>query len=389
MTARKETAGEQELKILIGPKFPLWAQHPTDLSNQKVPGTNTVELIFAPAAAAIIFIKETGEDTGVSLANAGYDPNETRIPAGQPVGGQWTAAGAGGAQITKALVETPPPRLVLSGGNDWRLGESLPDLTGESGVEPITWGDVAEVWKGEGDAVTETVCGMWNAAWHPITTAEGIREGLSIFAKDPGGTLKAIGQQIADDFTGGDLRKAGKLVGLVLITLGTGVAAGKLATLLPKVPLPLLVRKVVAAASGKPVRLTAEEAEIIQRVMSGEVLQAPHSGLLKALQSGTDVLVPPGTTGIRTMMADITANTGNEVALLRLTNGSRVFRLGTPKYVLLGPDVKTVIAHTHSGGILEFSESDFDALTARGQRSSVLIDPKSAFGTRVSISGKW
>jgi len=267
MTARKETAGEQELKILIGPKFPLWAQHPTDLSNQKVPGTNTVELIFAPAAAAIIFIKETGEDTGVSLANAGYDPNETRIPAGQPVGGQWTAAGAGGAQITKALVETPPPRLVLSGGNDWRLGESLPDLTGESGVEPITWGDVAEVWKGEGDAVTETVCGMWNAAWHPITTAEGIGEGLSIFAKDPGGTLKAIGQQIADDFTGGDLRKAGKLVGLVLITLGTGLAAGKLAPLLRKVPLAPLVRKVVAAASGKPVRLTPEEAEIVDRTL--------------------------------------------------------------------------------------------------------------------------
>jgi len=141
-----------------------------------------------------------------------------------------------------------------------------------SALEPITWGDVAEVWKGEGDAITETVCGLWNTIWHPITTAEGIAEGATLFAKDPGGTLKAIGQQIADDFTGGDLRKAGKLVGLVVITLVTGVAAGKLAPLLRKVPLGPLVRKVVAAASGKPVRLIPEEAETVQRVMGGEAL---------------------------------------------------------------------------------------------------------------------
>jgi hypothetical protein len=96
------------------------------MANQKSPGTNTVEMIFAPAAAAIMFTNETGEDTGVSLANAGYDPNEARIPAGH--------AGAAGAQSNKALVETPPPGLVLSGGNDWRLGESLPDLTGASAM---------------------------------------------------------------------------------------------------------------------------------------------------------------------------------------------------------------------------------------------------------------
>ena len=104
------------------------------MPDQNLPGANTVELIFAPAAAAILFTKETGEDTGVPLANAGYDPNEARIPAGQAGGGQWTAAGAAGAQSNKALVETPPPGLVLSGGYDWRLGESLPDLTGASAM---------------------------------------------------------------------------------------------------------------------------------------------------------------------------------------------------------------------------------------------------------------
>jgi len=257
-------AGEQELKIFIGPTFALRARPRADMANQKSPGTNTVELIFAPAAAVIIFTNETGEDTGVSLANAGYDPNEARIPAGQPGGGQWTAAGAGGAQITKA----PSSGLVLSGGNDWRLGESLPDLTGDSGVEPITWGEEAEVSKGYGDAITETVRAMWNAAlfpitaaWDPITTAKGVGEGVTHLVKDPGGTLRAIGRQIADDFTGGDLRKAAKLVGLVLISsVDPESAPEDLASLLPKVE---------AAAAGETVRFTAEEAGTLQRTFQG------------------------------------------------------------------------------------------------------------------------
>jgi len=94
-------AGEQDLKIVIGPSFALRPQHRTDTANQKSPDANTAELIFAPAAAAFFVItNETGEDTGVPLANAGFDPRELRIPAGQPGGGQWSAAGAGG---------TPPP----------------------------------------------------------------------------------------------------------------------------------------------------------------------------------------------------------------------------------------------------------------------------------------
>jgi hypothetical protein len=57
----------------------------------------TIELIFAPAAAAIEIIKGTGDDTGDSFANAGYDPDEPRVAAGQTGGGQWTSGDAGAA----------------------------------------------------------------------------------------------------------------------------------------------------------------------------------------------------------------------------------------------------------------------------------------------------
>ena len=148
-----------------------------------------------------------------------------------------------------------------------------------SALEPITWGDVAEVWKGEGDAITETVCGLWNTIWHPITTAEGIAEGATLFAKDPGGTLKAIGQQIADDFTGGDLRKAAKLVGLVLISsVDPESAPEDLASLLPKVE---------AAAAG--------EAEIVQRVI-GSTGQVGEDAL-KALGGESQVYFKTSLTG--------------------------------------------------------------------------------------------
>ena len=76
--------------------------------------------------------------------------------------------------------------------------------------------------------------------------------------------------------------------------------------------------------------------------------------------------------------------------LLRLTTGSRVFRLGDANSIPLGPDVETVIAHTHPSGVLEFSEPDINSLTRRGQPSSVLIDPKSATEyCQVEMIGGW
>lgn len=121
---------------------------------------------------------------------------------------------------------------------------------------------------------------------------------------------------------------------------------------------------------------------------TGDALQAPHTGMMKVLQSGVDVPVPQGATGIRTMMADITATIGNEVGLLRPNDGSRVLRIDGPNELSL-ENVETVIVHTQPNGILEFSGADIRALTERDQLSSILIDPQSAVGVRVGVSGNW
>ena len=94
---RRRTGAEVEEEELIfnGPIFRLTPQQGTGMSNQKSPGPNTVELIFAPAAASLVF--EGEEDFEDPVANEGYDPDEPRIPAGQPGGSQWTRAGAGEA----------------------------------------------------------------------------------------------------------------------------------------------------------------------------------------------------------------------------------------------------------------------------------------------------
>jgi len=166
-----------------------------------------------------------------------------------------------------------PSTTVLSAGNKWTPGEKKPDSTGLDAVADYL-GNVAEVWKGYGDAITETVTSLWNAARHPINAAKGVARGVAQIIKDPVGTLKAIGWQIADDFTSGDPRKAGKLVGQALIALaGTEFSGEKLATLLPKVE---------AAAAGEEVTLTAEEAAIVQKVMSGEEsLATKGEGLIR------------------------------------------------------------------------------------------------------------
>lgn len=163
---------------------------------------------------------------------------------------------------------------VLSGGNRWTPGEPTPDSPALDAVKAYL-GDVAEVWKGYGDAIIDTVSGLWNAAQHPISTAKGVARGAAQIVKDPVGALKAIGKQIADDFTSGDPRKAGKLVGQVLIALaGAELSPQKLATLLPKVE---------AAAAGEAVNLTAEEAEAVSNVLKGELSPAPaEQGLKKA-----------------------------------------------------------------------------------------------------------
>jgi hypothetical protein len=116
-----------------------------------------------------------------------------------------------------------------------------------------------------------------------------------------------------------------------------------------------------------------------------DALSAPDAALVRSLQSGADIPVPCGSTEIRTMMSDLTLNTGNEVALLRMADGSRILRMGGPRNVPLGNNVETVIAHTHPSGRLAFSQADIAAFLARGQRSSVIIDPNANMGARIPV----
>lgn len=51
------------------------------MANEKSPAASIAQLIFAPAASAI-FVEEGKEKPGVPLANAGFDPDEPRLPAG-------------------------------------------------------------------------------------------------------------------------------------------------------------------------------------------------------------------------------------------------------------------------------------------------------------------
>jgi hypothetical protein len=53
---------------------------------------------------------------GDSLANAGFNPNEPRVPAHQPGGGQWTTGAPGGVQMA-------PSTTVLSGRNGLLPGQ--------------------------------------------------------------------------------------------------------------------------------------------------------------------------------------------------------------------------------------------------------------------------
>jgi hypothetical protein len=61
------------------------------------------------------------------LANAGYNPDEPRLPAGQHGGGQWTSAGVGGVQNAKGQAQMATSTMVLSGENRWTAGERTSD----------------------------------------------------------------------------------------------------------------------------------------------------------------------------------------------------------------------------------------------------------------------
>src|SRR5262249_1948947 len=89
------------------------------------------------------------------------------------------------------------------------------------------------------------------------------------------------------------------------------------------------------------------------------------------LESGRDLPMPPGSASVE-MMSGITAATGKEVALLRSPDGQRYMKLGDEHSVDRPPGTK-IIAHTHPGGNLTFSNEDIAALRDTHQGSSVLV----------------
>jgi hypothetical protein len=107
-----------------------------------------------------------------------------------------------------------------------------------------------------------------------------------------------------------------------------------------------------------------------------------YGDLIYQLDQG-DVLVGRGGKSAQ-MMAAISNATGRELALLRLTSGQQVWRLGDAGSVAVGPDVATVIAHVHPSGDLSFSRADVAELQLRDQRSSVLVAPTGT-ATRLEV----
>ena len=138
-------------------------------------------------------------------------------------------------------------------------------------------------------------------------------------------------------------------------------------------------------------------------------LRARNRAMIRALEAGEDVHIFNHTQGLRQLMADLTAATGKEVALLRITRGElgRVLRLGTERSVNFSGAIR-VIAHTHPSGNLALSlnmelvggrwvlTGDVPALMAlesvgrAGQvvvpRSSVVIGPSGA-AARFPLTG--
>jgi hypothetical protein len=110
---------------------------------------------------------------------------------------------------------------------------------------------------------------------------------------------------------------------------------------------------------------------------------------IRMMQGGSDWEMPvrKRAVPIRQMMADISAVTGNEVALVRLKDGRRVLRMGTADEIP-PHDIVRMIAHTHPSGNMFFSRGDVQKFIGNPKKpkSSVLIDPADGFATRLHIS---
>jgi proteasome lid subunit RPN8/RPN11 len=78
-------------------------------------------------------------------------------------------------------------------------------------------------------------------------------------------------------------------------------------------------------------------------------------------------------------MAELQQVTGNEFALARLSDGSRVLIKGTANSVVLPESTVRLIAHTHPGLQVAPSYADLTTLQALQQRWSLIISENNSW----------
>jgi hypothetical protein len=98
----------------------------------------------------------------------------------------------------------------------------------------------------------------------------------------------------------------------------------------------------------------------------------------------------------RQVLADLTAVTGKEVALLILPGGRQIIRVGTSSSRVSAKGATEIVAHTHPNGFLMLSDdaakaaaADTKQLAARGQYQTYLVGPAGDLVKWQSPSETW
>jgi hypothetical protein len=360
-----------------------------------------------------------------ALANAGYNPNEPRIPKGQHGGGQWTTGGAAGGDQNEKERAADASRLELLAKRYLQEAKSEQQKA-DLAADEFGLGDEYQRLEAAAKAAKDLAAEMQRRAY--ILTHGTEANYRNLMLKEYGinnPDLDSIAAYYAKKFNDQPTLNwlklqhpaprprldPNSLAMMALFPEGEAAEEALGAGSAPETSVFNQATRIEEGAAqsdgeasvGEPRASTgggqtgesdsgpSQKGQIGKgkEQSGGKGLLGPRSSTIKKLASGEDVPVPQGTTGIRAAMAEITNRTGNEVGLFRLTNGTRVLRMGGPDYINGGQEIERIIAHTHPSGTLRLSKTDVASLTRMGQRSTVIIVPRGAFGKRFSTSGNW
>ena len=144
--------------------------------------------------------------------------------------------------------------------------------------------EVGQMWKGYGEAGKDAVVGTYQAARHPIDTVTGVAHAVA----HPVDTANAISKGVSDTWNSGTEGK-GKIIGGVLIAVGTAVAPAAEASNVAKIEklaeVTNVENKVAAAAK---IEQSAEETTKLYRGV-------PGNGTEKARLAEQGIAKPRGT----------------------------------------------------------------------------------------------